>query len=520
VTLREWIADLILTDEVSPRFSATSVRNPLHASFTTGALKCGATFPDMKLLSILFALLTFVVCGRPLLSAESKHPNILFLFTDDMRADCIGALGHPVVKTPHLDTLVQRGFTFRNAFCLGSDQPAVCTPSRNMLLSGRAFFRWNKGRNELAPADGPNLPVTMKAAGYQTWHLGKKGNTARLIQETFDHNAYVSNDQGERMNGNPGGEYADGAIKFLTQDRDKARPFFMYLAFGNPHDPRVADKKWMDLYQRDSIPLPANYAPQHPWNIGSNIIRDELLAPFPRTPEVVRQHLHDYYAVISCLDSHIGRILAALKEQGLEENTMVIFSSDHGLAVGSHGLFGKQNVYDDGFRAPLIFAGPGIPHGSSKAMCYLMDIMPTICDLGGAKQPEGLDALSLAPIISGKQEKIRDSLFLTFMDSQKAIREEDWKLIRFPRIGRTQLFDLAHDPHEIKDLANDAGQKERVNELTGKLAALQKQFGDNAPLTTDTTEKIEFVPPTEAERAGMNKPKPKNANAKKEARAK
>jgi arylsulfatase A-like enzyme len=468
----------------------------------------------MKRLILLHLLLASLFAGS-LVHAGVKAPNILFLFTDDQRGDCVGALGHPVVKTPNLDTLVQRGFSFSNAFVLGSDQGAVCTPSRNMLLSGRAYFRWKDKIPKLAPAEGPNLPVAMKAAGYETWHLGKKGNTALLIQATFDHNSYLADDDAERRCGNPGAECANGAIKFLTEERDKSRPFFMYLAFANPHDPRVADKKWMDLYKEDTIPLPANYAPQHPWNIGSNTIRDELLAPFPRTPEVVRQHLHDYYAVISCLDDNIGRILATLKAQGLEDNTIVIFSSDHGLALGSHGLFGKQNVYDDGYRAPLVFAGPGIPHGSSKAMCYLMDIMPTICDLGGATKPEGLDALSLAPILAGKQEKIRDALVLSYTNTQRALREEDWKLIRFPHIGRTQLFDLAHDPHEIKDLAGVAENEGRVSAMTAKLAALQKQFGDDAPLTVDQTETLEFTPPTEAERAVMTAPRAKAGQGKK-----
>jgi arylsulfatase A-like enzyme len=459
-----------------------------------------------RLLAFGLSTALFLVSGASRLHAQSKQdkPNILFLFTDDMRADCIGALGHPAVKTPNIDSLVNRGMTFTKAFCLGSDMGAVCTPSRNMLMSGRAYFRWNKQKPNLAPADGPNLPVAMKSAGYETWHLGKKGNTATLIQATFEHNHYASNDQAERMSGNPGGEYANGAIKFLTQDRDKSRPFFMYLAFGNPHDPRVADQKWLDLYQRDAIPLPANYAPQHPWNIGSNTVRDELLAPFPRTPEVVRQHLHEYYAVISCLDHHIGRILAALNEQGLADNTIIVFSSDHGLAVGSHGLFGKQNVYDAGYNAPLIFAGPGIPQGKSEALCYLMDIMPTICDLGGAKKPDGLDALSLAPVIAGKQEKIRDALFLSYTYAQKAVREEDWKLIRFPLIARTQLFDLVNDPHETKNLANDPKYNERVNAMMEKLALLKSDFGDDAGVFPGhIPEKAEFTPPTEAERAAL-----------------
>ncbi len=459
----------------------------------------------------LILLLTLLVSH---LRVDAAKPNVLFLFTDDQRADCVGALGNPAIKTPNMDSLVKRGFAFTNTFVLGSDQGAVCTPSRNMLMSGRAYFRWKDRTPRLAPADGPNLPVAMKGAGYETWHFGKKGNTATLIQATFEHNGYVSNDTDERMSGHPGQEYADAAIKFLTEERDKSRPFFMYLAFGNPHDPRVADQKWRDMYREDEVPLPANYAPQHPWNIGSNTIRDELLAPFPRTPEVVRQHLHDYYAVISCLDFHIGRVLAALREQGLEENTVVIFSSDHGLAVGSHGLFGKQNVYDDGYRAPLVFAGPGISHGSSQAVCYLMDIMPTICELGGAMKPEGLDAVSLVPVLQGAQAKVRDALFLSYTDTQKAIREENWKLIRFPRIGRTQLFDLTNDPHEMKDLADDTKYEERVISMTERLADLQKKFGDTDPLTVEKTDPLEFVPPTEAERAEMNKPRVKGPKVK------
>lgn len=437
-------------------------------------------------------------------SAAAK-PNILFLFTDDMRADCIGSLGHPVVKTPHIDSLVKRGFTLDNAFCLGSDIGAVCSPSRNMLMSGQTYFRW-KGQR-LAPAEGPNLPVALKQAGYETWHLGKKGNTASLIQATFEHNHYIANDEAERKNGEPGRDYADGAIRFLTQERDKNRPFFMYLAFGNPHDPRVAVEQYRKLYEEESIPLPENYAPQHPWNIGSNTVRDELLAPFPRTPDVVRQHLHDYYAVITCLDGHIGRVLKTLQAQGLEENTIIVLSSDHGLGMGSHGLFGKQNVYDDGYRAPLIFAGPGIPQGRSKALCYLMDLMPTFCELAGAKVPVGVDGISLAPVLQGKEDAIRESLFLSYANSQRAIRESRWKLIRFPEIGKTQLFDLEDDPSEVNDLSERPEQQERVAKMMQKLAALQKQVGDEAPLTVAEPEAAAFTPPTEEERARLMQPK-------------
>ncbi len=438
----------------------------------------------------------------------SKKPNILFLFTDDMRADCIGALGHPVVKTPHVDSLVQRGFVFENAFCLGSDQGAVCTPSRNMLLSGRAYFRWAGSR--LAPADGPNLPVALKQAGYETWHLGKKGNTALNIQASFEHNHYLANDEAERLSGDPGKECADGAIKFLTADRDKSRPFFMYVAFGNPHDPRVASEKYLSQYSPDKIPLPKNYLPQHPFKIGSEVVRDELLAPFPRTPEVIREHLRDYYAVMTCLDDHIGRVLQTLKEQGLEENTIIVFSSDHGLSMGSHGLMGKQNVYDAGYNAPLIFAGPGISQGKSKAMCYLLDIMPTLCDLGGASLTQSIDGRSLLPVIRGEKASIRDSLLLTYMDTQRALRQDEWKLIRYPLVNKTQLFNVKTDPDEIHDLAADSAQASRIETMTAAMKMQQAALGDTAPLTVENPASANFVQPTAAEIEALQaKPKKK-----------
>jgi arylsulfatase A-like enzyme len=456
-----------------------------------------------------FSLLVSLV----FMQQASAKPNILFLFTDDQRADCLGALGHPVVKTPQIDTLVKRGFVFDNAFCLGSNSPAVCSPSRNMLLSGRAYFRW-KGQ-QLAPADGPNLPVSMKAAGYETYHLGKKGNTATAIQATFEHNHYLANDDAERRSGNPGAECADGAIKFLNTERDKTRPFFMYLAFGNPHDPKVATPEYLSLYQRDQIPLPKNYAPQHPFRNGSETIRDELLAPWPRTEEVIRQHLHEYYAVMSCLDANIGRVLVTLREQGLEQDTIIVYSSDHGLALGSHGLMGKQNVYDDGYRAPLIFAGPGIPQGRSAAQCYLMDIFPTICDLAGATLPAGLDAQSLLPVISGKKQQHREALFLSYQDSQKALRLPDWKLIRYPLVDQTQLFDLLADPHETRNLAAEPAQRKRVQDMLLQLAKLQKEFGDEAPLTVATPEPAAFIPPIGDDLERLMNPPKKAAKAKK-----
>ncbi|MCC6539385.1 MAG: sulfatase-like hydrolase/transferase [Bryobacterales bacterium] len=421
----------------------------------------------------------------------ARRPNILFLFTDDQRIDTIGALGNPHAKTPHLDALVRTGFVFRNAYCLGANMGAVCTPSRNMLLSGQAYFRW---QGPLAPGDGTNFPVAMKQLGYETYHHGKRGNTALNIQARFDHNKYLQ-DEPSRRSGEPGQEIVDEAIAFLGQ-RDQAKPFFLYLAFSGPHDPRVAAKPYMDKFDRARIPLPRNYRALHPFDNGEQLVRDELLAGFPRTEDEVRGHLHDYYAVMNALDGHIGRLLAHLKQTGQYNNTIIVFSSDHGLAMGSHGLMGKQSLYEDAMKPPLIFAGPGIKPGSTGALAYLLDIFPTVVDLAGGTPPAGLDGQSLRPVIARRAQRVRPTLFCAYRDVQRMVRDERWKLIRYPKINRSQLFDLKNDPDELHDLAADLAQQQRIASLTAEMSRWQSTLGDTAPLTAATPTRAEFVSPT------------------------
>jgi arylsulfatase A-like enzyme len=407
-------------------------------------------------------------------------PHVVFLFTDDQRADTIGAFGYPHVLTPNLDALARRGTIFRNAYCLGGNSPAVCLPSRNMLLSGRAYFRW---QGPQAPATDATFPAAMKAAGYETYHHGKRGNSALNIQAQFDHNLYL-NDQEDRTSGEPGKAIVDRAIEFL-KTREKGRPVCMYLAFANPHDPRVAAEKYLALYRREQVPVPRNFLPLHPFNNGEQFVRDELLAGFPRTEDEVRKHWHEYLAVITALDGHIGRLIDALKQQDMYDRTLFVFSSDQGLAMGSHGLMGKQNLYDAGMKAPLFLAGPGVPQGQSQALAYLLDIFPTICDLVGAKTPPGLDGKSLVPVVSGGSTGVRDTLFFAYRDAQRAVRDGRYKLIRYPQVNVTQLFDLEEDPDEMHNLADDPAHAERIKELTSRLAAWQHEMGDTAPLRVE-----------------------------------
>jgi arylsulfatase A-like enzyme len=199
--------------------------------------------------------------------------------------------------------------------------------------------------------------------------------------------------------------------------------------------------------------------------------------------------------VISGLDYHIGRLLEALKEIGLSDNTIVIFSSDQGLALGSHGLMGKQNLYDAGMKVPLIFAGPGIPKGESDALVYLHDIYPTVCELIGQPVPSGLDGRSFAPVLRKKRKTVRDSLFFSYLSVQRAVRNSDWKLIRYPQINKTQLFDLRRDPDEMNDRAGEPGQAARIRQMTVKLQEWQHELGDTLPPTSANPKSEKFIPP-------------------------
>ncbi|MBI5772984.1 MAG: sulfatase-like hydrolase/transferase [Verrucomicrobia bacterium] len=450
------------------------------------------------ILPVLFALLAFL--ARP---ADAAKPNVLFLFADDMRADSVAALGNPVVKTPNLDSIARRGFVFNNAYCLGGNSPAVCTPSRNMMLSGNAFFRWKDfqpptgAKGSISPGDGPNFPLTMQAAGYETYHHGKRGNTATLIQAKFEHSKYLQNDTAERESGEPGKEIADAASAFIKgESRDKARPFFMYLAFGNPHDPRVAAKKYLDQYDRAKIPLMKNYKPVHPFDNGEMTVRDEQLSPWPRTEDEIRKTLHEYYATITAMDFHIGRILQALKDGGQFDNTLILFSADQGIAVGSHGLLGKQNLYDAGMKSPLFFAGPGIPKGRSDALVYLLDIYPTVADFVDAPTPAGIDGRSFKPVIAGAAKAAREELFFAYRHVQRAWRDDRWKIIRYPEVNVTQLFDLRNDPDEVNNLAGKPEHAARTAELLAKLNAAQPKFGDDLPLTVANPKPAAWTPPS------------------------
>jgi arylsulfatase A-like enzyme len=473
----------------------------------------------MTLPRALVALLVLLTVTPDILLAQekTKRPNILFLFSDDQRADTIAALGNPHIRTPNLDKLVKRGTAFTRAYCMGAMQGAVCVPSRAMLLSGRSLFRISENLKGVT-----TWPAMFARMGWRTFMTGKWHNQEASALSAFAEGKTIFfggmgypyklpvadiTPKHTLTEKRPSGKHSvelfgDSVIDFIKSQQGSDKPFLAYVAFNGPHDPRVAPKEYHQPYDANKPPLPPNFLAQHPFNNGDLVGRDERLAPWPRTPDVVRQHLADYYAYITFLDAQVGRIVAALREAGLEEDTIIVFSSDSGLAIGSHGLFGKQNLYDHSMRSPLILAGPGIPQGKqSDAMCYLFDVFPTLGELAGVPAPEGSEGKSLVPILRGERKEPRDALFFAYRNVQRAVRDDRWHMLVYPQINKTQLFDLQNDPYEIKDLAGDPAQAKQVERLTEKLKELQQQFGDSQPLRSDKPQPAEFdfskVPPEE-----------------------
>jgi arylsulfatase A-like enzyme len=434
-------------------------------------------------------------------AAEMRKVNILHINSDDHRADGLHALGNDLLRTPNLDSLAERGMVFTRCYTQGSMLGAVCVPSRTMLLTGKSWLRVPNGRDKNADAS-QSLPKVLGAAGYETFHVGKGVNEFHAGIRAFDTNIMMDDYAPEKRRGSSE-RHADAAINFL-KERKNDRPFYIYFAPPVPHDARVAAPEFHKLYDAKNVPLPAAFLPQHPFDIGDMDIRDEKLAPWPRTPEDTKQQLADYYACITGLDHHIGRVFAQLKASGEWTNTVIIFTGDNGLSLGEHGLFGKQNLYEfGGMHVPCVIAGPGIKQGRSEALVYLMDLFPTLCDFGGAKIPEAVEGRSIAPILRGKEEKVRGVLYTGYRNYQRAIRDDRWKLIRYPLVNVTQLFDLKNDPRELNNLADKPEHAAKIVELTALLKKEMARYADEAPLTVADPKPAAWTPPADA---GATKP--------------
>ena len=470
------------------------------------------------------ALALLAALWMPLAATADELPNIVLIISDDQSFFDIAASGNDELHTPHLDRLTAEGTRFTHAYNMGSYSPAVCVASRSMLVTGQFLWHAQRIDRDQWADQGRYWPQLMREAGYHTSFAGKWHVPGANAQALFDLTRHIRpgmpNDFPEGYNrpieGQPdpwspsdprwegfwrGGthwsevlaEDAEHLLAAAAEAADEGRPFFSYLAFNAPHDPRQAPQEDVDRYPQAEVRLPANFLPEYPYNeamASGRRLRDERLAPFPRTDYSVRVHRSEYYAIITHMDRQIGRILEAIEATGQADNTYVFFTSDHGLAVGQHGLFGKQNMYDHSLRVPFIVRGPGIAAGKViDTPIYLQDVMPTALELAGVEIPETVHFNSLLPLLQGTADAAGRAaappyaaIYGAYLDRQRAVIVNGHKLILYPTARRVRLYDLETDPDETNDLAADPDMRPRMTAMLAALRELQEHTGDTLDL--------------------------------------
>lgn len=437
-----------------------------------------------------------------MISAAEK-PNILFVFADDMSLDTIGAYGRYNCKTPNLDKLMQSGASFSHSYNMGAWGGAVCTASRAMLNSGAFVNRAEKSIKQV-----PHWSELMKDAGYATYMTGKwhvpgnprfdvvkdvragmpKGSGYNRPKDMDDYeNGWKPWDKSQGGFWQGGVHWsevvANNGIEFIEQAKNDEKPFFMYIAFNATHDPRQSPKEYIDMYPLDSIEVPKSFMVNYPYDkeIGCNPtgLRDERLMPSPRTEFAVKVHRQEYFAIASHMDAQIGRIFEALEKSGKADNTYIIFTADHGLSVGHHGLVGKQSMYDHSMRVPFFISGPGIePNQNLPMPIYLQDAMATTLELADIEKPAHVEFKSVMPLIKGEKKVQYDLIYGKYMDSQRMVQKGDYKLIMYPQAKVVRLFNTAKDGLEINDLAGNPEYAAKLAELKADFLELQKSMGD------------------------------------------
>lgn len=415
-------------------------------------------------------------------ATQKSRPNILFILTDDQSSHDMKIYDpNSSLETPVIDKLAKEGMVFDGAYHMGAWTSAVCTPSRHMIMSGRTVWHIPRSPEESTYCP-PNLEeqtlaAVFNRAGYNTMRTCKVGNSYEAANKQFT----VRKDSTKRS---PDGSewHADQVLEYLNErgkTKDKA-PFLIYFGFSHPHDPRFAKADLLEKYGADNkiIPavsnpnspkLPINYLPGHPFHFRVPNARDEVRVQGvgPRRDETtIRNEKGRYNACIEEIDTQMGRVLKKLDSMGELDNTYIVFTSDHGIAVGRHGLQGKQNLYEHSWRVPFVVKGPGVKAGvRAEGNIYLLDVLHTFCDLAGIEAPQTSEGVSFKPVLEGKRQTIRKALYGAFSGDSKpgirCVKKGDWKLIKYEvleskevggtktKVRKTQLFNLAENPNEL-----------------------------------------------------------------------
>jgi iduronate 2-sulfatase len=446
--------------------------------------------------------------------AAEGRPNVLFIVSDDLN-NSLGCYGHPLVKSPNIDRLAARGVMFDRAYC----QFPLCGPSRNSLLTGlypnstgihansqifrqtiptqvsmpQAFRQQGYFAARIGKLYHYNVPKSIGTNGHDdpgSWELElNPAGCDRLVDEPNIFTLVPGNFGGTlSWYASPGGDldHTDGLqatdAEWVLERcaKDKSRPFFLALGFFRPHTPYVAPKKYFDLYPVDQMPVVQGVAEDQ-----QDIPEMGLASRKPEqdklTDDLRQQAVQAYFASITFMDAQVGRVLDALDRLGLAENTIVVFTSDHGYHLGEHGLWQKMSLFEQSARVPLIVAAPGVSVAGSTAETPvgLVDIFPTLAELCGVKTPANVQGQSLAPILKTPSLSGRGwALSQVTRGGRRAgvfgytLRTPQWRYTEWDQghEGR-ELYDHAKDPLELTNLADKPAYADRIAELSGMLNA-------------------------------------------------
>ena len=418
------------------------------------------------------------MAAAPLAAAAPPKPNVLFVAADDLNVR-LGCYGFPV-KTPHIDALARRGVRFDRAYC----QYPLCNPSRTSLLTGRRpthtgitgntrwfrsnmpdvvtlpqHFRQNGYVDRRHGEDFPRRPGRRPRLGHRR-HARVRRRTAQARRHPRERQA--NSDRwlalpDEQEPATLDYRNASRAVELIERFKGQ-QPFFLALGFAKPHTPFLAPKKYFDLYRPSEIPLPSNLAPKPTGDSPSIRANWDLFSVRDTTPELARQAIAAYYASISFIDAQLGRVLAALDNAGLRQNTIIVFFGDNGWHLGDRGLWGKTTLFEPACRVPMIVSAPGMAAGQTcPRTVEFLDLYPTLVELAGVPRREGLEGASLAPLLR-KPEARWDRPAYSFLERKGSLavslRDERYRYTEWPG-GDSELFDYQTDPHELRNLAGD-----------------------------------------------------------------
>ncbi len=511
--------------------------------------------PLLLLLSAVSVLLSPLDGATP----PAKRPNILFILLDDQSPFDLRAYEPTsALRTPVLDRLAARGVVLDGAYHMGAGVGGVCTPSRHMIMSGRTLWHLPASAGgpprNLCPPDLPQftLPAVFNRAGYATMRTCKTGNSYEAANQLFT----VRKDAMRRGPTDDTGSawHAEQVLAYLGQraaTKDPA-PFFIYFGFSHPHDTRDGKPDLLARYgavnhtdpdqppatRADTPKLPVGYLPAHQIPHGHPGLRDEVAVSGVwerRDERTIRNETGRQFACSDNIDTQIGRVLDRLAALGELENTYIIYTADHGMAIGRHGLQGKQNLYEHTWRVPFIAAGPGLPAGRrAQGNVYLLDVLATLCDFAGIAPPASNEGLSFRSVLEGRQAAVRDVLYGCYNGGTKpglrAVRRGDWKLVQWDvldgSVRRTQLFNLAENPREFLrehhdpalvaltgvrpaahqvDLSADPRYAGQLAEMQALLLAEMRRLDDPWRLWNQPSDNL--PPPPEPARAAAKKKK-------------